>query len=69
MSGYSYLNNICERCGAPMGEHMVGGSGPYHPRPPLDSSRPVFKAITEFTDAELRDELHRRASVGKAQEP
>ena len=23
----------CEVCGAPMGEHRIGGPGPYHPRP------------------------------------
>jgi len=30
-------------------------------RLPMLNSRPIFKSITEFTDAELRDELHRRA--------
>lgn len=22
---------ICQECGAPLGEHVIGGPGPYHP--------------------------------------
>lgn len=35
LDGAYHPDKPCPECGAPMGKHVVGGPGPFHPRAPL----------------------------------